>query len=131
MAEGTSSAVPTTLSRQVYRGLVVGFVVGVVTTVVSVGPALFIQSVFIGSAQRCEERQRFEEAALDEVQTSCEEDLGDTPFWFPVLVIAVGGSAGFLGGLVYGFLTVPPPRRKRRSRYSPMPQGGAGPGGAA
>ena len=96
--------------RRLGRGLVLAVLVGGIATMVSIAPALFIQSVFIGSAQRCEEQQRYEEAAFDEVTTTCGEDLGEAPFWFPVLVIAVGGAVGTAGGFFYGFFTEPRPQ---------------------
>jgi hypothetical protein len=92
---------------------------------VAIGPALFIQSVFLGSAQRCNDQQRFEEAALDEIVTDCEERIGGTPFWFPVLIVAVGGIAGTMGGGLYGYYSYPPPpRRRRRSTFSRSLSGG-------
>jgi hypothetical protein len=104
--------------------------VGTISAGVSVAPALFIQSVFIGSAQRCEEQQRFEQAALDQIQTECGEELGEAPFWFPVLVIAVGGSTGVAGGFAYGFFTIPPVRRRAawQAQNQPPPQKGQRPG---
>ena len=108
------------------RAVILAVLVGGVTTLVSVAPALFIQSVFIGSAQRCEEQQRFEEAAFDEVQTTCEEDLGEAPYWFPVLVIVVGGAIGAAGGFFYGFFNRPRPRG--RSELAAVPRSSTGRG---
>ena len=98
--------------RRLVRGLMLAVLVGGIATGVSVAPALFIQSVFIGSAQRCEEQQRYEQAALGQVETTCEIELGDAPYWFPVLVIVVGGLAGTTGGFAYGFFARPPSRRR-------------------
>lgn len=98
--------------RRLVRGIMVAVLVGVIATGVSVAPALFIQSVFIGSAQRCEEQQRYEQAALGRVETTCEMELGEVPYWFPVLVIAVGGTVGTAGGFAYGFFARPPSRRR-------------------
>lgn len=97
-------------------------VVGGLTALVSVLPALFIQAVFIGEAQRCADQMRFEEAAFDEVQTACEEELGETPFWFPAVIIGVGGGVGALGGLAYGLLWSSRPGRPQapRRRYLPF-----------
>jgi hypothetical protein len=100
------------LTRRLFRGFMLAILVGTISVGFSVAPALFIQSVFVGSAQRCEEQQRFEQAALDQVQTTCGEELGEAPFWFPVLVIAVGGGAGVAGGFGYGFFANPPSRRR-------------------
>ncbi len=107
--------------RRTGRGVVMAVLVGSVAAFISVAPALFIQSVFIGSAQRCDDQQRYEEATVGEIQTTCEEELGETPFWFPVLIIAVGGATGLAGGFVYGFFTEPKPRRRPilASRYAP------------
>ena len=88
-------------------------VAGTLTDLVAVLPALFIQAVFIGEAQRCEDQMRFEEAAFDEVQTACEEELGETPVWFPSLIIGVGGGIGALGGLAYGLLGSSRPGRSQ------------------
>ena len=101
-------------TRRLLRGATVGLATGLVALAVSIAPALFIQSVFIGSAQRCSEQQRFEAAALDEVETRCEEDLADTPFWFPILIVVVGTVIGGAGGLAYGYVVPPMPRRRRR-----------------
>ena len=89
--------------RRMGRGLAFASLVGVISIVVCVGPALFIQSIFVGSVERCDERQRYEEAAFNEITTTCGEDLMETPYWFPLLVILVGGSVGTVGGFVYGF----------------------------
>ena len=102
----------------------VAVLVGLVATMASVGPALFIQSAFIGSAQRCEEEMRQEQAASNSVQTTCEEELGEAPFWFPVLIIAVGASSGTAGGFLYGFFSPPSSRRRgtQMGRYLPTAQ---------
>ena len=110
--------------RRLSRGLVLAVLVGGIATMVSIAPALFIQSVFIGSAQRCEDRQRFEEAAFDQVTTTCGEDLGETPYWFPVLVIAVGGAVGTVGGFFYGYFTgLRPPGRPAPPLLATPPTG--------
>ena len=101
-------------TRRLLRGASVGLATGFVALAVSIAPALFIQSVFIGSAQRCGEQQRFEAAALDQVETRCEEDLADTPFWFPILIVVVGTVIGATGGFAYGYAAPPMPRRGRR-----------------
>ena len=113
--------------RRAGRGVVLAVLVGGIAAFISVAPALFIQSVFIGSAQRCDDQQRYEEASVDEVQTTCEKELGETPFWFPVLIIAVGGTTGLVGGFFYGFFTEPKPRRRPMSapRYAPPASPGA------
>jgi hypothetical protein len=88
--------------RRLINGLKFGIFVGVVTAAVSVVPALFIQTVFVGGAERCEQLIRYEEAAFDEVRTTCEEDLNQSPFWFPAVIIWGGASLGAIGGFTYG-----------------------------
>ena len=112
--------------RRLGRAVVLAVLVGCIATLVSVAPALFIQSVFIGSAQRCEEQQRFERAAFGTVRTTCEEELGETPYWFPVLVVAVGGATGAVGGFFYGFFNHP--RAPGRPAPAPRPPTGLGAG---
>ncbi len=90
--------------RRLVNGLMYALVVGVATALVSVVPALFIQSVFIGEVELCDRQIRTEQAVYDEVRTTCKEDLDRTPFWFPTVIISGGGAIGVVGGLVYGML---------------------------
>jgi hypothetical protein len=65
--------------KRVYRGLLFGLMVGVVGAGLSIIPALFVQSIFIGDLQRCEEQQRFDIAATGAIVTTCGQDLSDQP----------------------------------------------------
>ena len=107
---------PDTLGRRVMRGVLVALLIGLAGLAISMAPALFIQSVFIGSAQRCEDLMVFEEAAFDEVRTSCAEDLSEAPVWFPVGIVVGGAIMGIAGGFVYGFIN---PARYRREQERP------------
>lgn len=91
-----------TLSRRLIRGTFSAIIVGVVATGLTLAPALFIQAVFIGEAQRCEAQMAFERAAEDKVLTTCAEELLDPPLWFPTLIVALSGSLGVAGGFIYG-----------------------------
>ena len=84
------------------RGALSAIIVGTVATGVTLAPALFIQAVFIGEAQRCEAQIAFERAAEDKVSTTCAEELLDPPLWFPNAIVALGGSLGAAGGFIYG-----------------------------
>lgn len=78
--------------------------VGVVGAAVSAVPSLFIQSIFVGEAQRCLEAQRKDVAVGGVVVTDCAEELEDVPVWLPVGMIAAGAAVGFGGGFGYGFV---------------------------
>jgi hypothetical protein len=120
------------MTRRTARGITIAILVGFMATGMSIAPALFIQSVFLGSAQRCIDQQEFEEAALDQVETTCEAQLGGTPFWFPPIIIAVGGTAGVVGGFLYGFFSNPVSRRGGLvARTVPVSSSGQGPSGPA
>ena len=99
-APGTAASV----GRRIYRGLVFALMVGAAGAAISAVPALFIQSIFVGEAQRCEAAERKDVAVGGEVQTDCAEELRDTPVWLPVTLIIGGGAAGALGGFGYGFI---------------------------
>lgn len=98
------------------RGALMALVIGLAGFAISMAPALFIQSVFIGSAQRCEELMVFEEAAFDEVRTTCAEDLSEVPVWLPVGIVVGGAIMGAGGGFGYGFIN---PARYRREQERP------------
>ena len=104
--------------RRLYRAVVFAIMVGAVGAGMSVIPALFVQSIFIGNAQRCEEVQRFELAADGVITTSCAENLSSTPEWLPPTIVAGGGIMGLLGGFGYGLL-VPPGAAARREDEKP------------
>jgi hypothetical protein len=105
-------------ARRLYRAVVFAIMVGAVGAGMSVIPALFVQSIFIGNAQRCEEVQRFELAADGEITTDCAENLSSTPKWLPVTIVVGGGIIGLVGGFGYGFL-VPPGASRRREDEEP------------
>lgn len=93
-----------TLGRRVYRGLAFALMVGVVGAAVSAVPSLFIQSIFVGEAQRCIEAQRKDVAVGGVVVTDCAEALADVPVWLPVGMVAAGAVVGVAGGFGYGFV---------------------------
>jgi hypothetical protein len=96
------------MGRRIYRAFFFALLVGVVGAGLSVVPALFIQSLFIGNAQRCEAAQHTDIAATGEIQTDCAENLATTPEWLPPTIVLGGGIFGLLGGLGYGFATSRP-----------------------
>jgi hypothetical protein len=101
-----------TRGRRLYRGVIFGLMVGVVGAGLSIIPALFVQSIFIGNIQRCEAQQEFDIATTGAIVTTCEQDLSDQPTWLPPALIAGGGLMGILGGFGYGFVS-PAPAPKR------------------
>ena len=108
------------MGRRAGRGLLLALLVGFVATVVALAPALFIQSVFVGESQRCEELRQREQAALGEVETTCAEDLQETPTWLPGVIIAAGAALGAAGGFAYGFLDPARPRRRDELPWLPF-----------
>ena len=114
---------PLTRGRRVYRGLFFAFIVGVVSAGLSVMPALFVQSIFIGNAQQCEGQQELDMAAFGEIRTNCAELLSDTPRWSPPIIIAGGGLFGVIGGATYGYVspTAVAKRRQDREQQSWLP----------
>ena len=104
-AEVPSSPHQRSTGRKIYRSFAFALMVGVVGAGLSVVPGLFIQSIFIGNAQRCEEQQQLDITLTGEIQTDCAENLSTTPEWLPPTIIAGGGLMGFVGGFLYGFLS--------------------------
>ncbi len=94
---------PPAMGRRLYRGLAFALMVGVAGAAVSSVPGLFLQSVFVGEAQRCIEAQRKDIAVSGEVSTDCAEAIDEAPVWLPVIMIVAGGAVGFAGGFGYGF----------------------------
>jgi hypothetical protein len=104
MASGVEKLRPSR-GKRVYRGLLFGVMVGVVGAGLSIIPALFVQAIFIGDLQRCEDQQQFDLAATGAIVTTCGQDLSDQPVWLPPALIASGGLMGLLGGFGYGFIS--------------------------
>ena len=102
---GAAPARPLTLGKRLYRGVFFGLLVGFVGAGMSVIPALFVQSIFIGNLQRCEAQQEEDVALHGEIRTTCAEDLSAEPTWLPPAIIAGGGVMGLLGGFGYGFVS--------------------------
>ena len=102
--------------RKAFRGCIFSILIGLAGLAVATIPALFIQSVFIGSAQRCEELRRFESAAYDEIRTDCAERLLDIPLWLPYGILLGSGAMGALGGFTYGVLE---PKGYKRAQEPP------------
>jgi hypothetical protein len=119
----TSAKRPLTRGRRAYRALFFAFIVGVVSAGLSVMPALFVQSIFIGNAQRCEGQQELDMAAFGEIRTNCAELLSVTPRWLPPVIIAGGGLLGIIGGATYGYVspTAIAKRREDREQQSWLP----------
>lgn len=111
------------VSRRLYRGVVFALLVGFVGAALSVVPSLFVQSIFIGNAQRCEEQQRFDMIVEGEIVTDCGEQQSDTPTWLPPTIIAGGGLFGILGGFGYGLFSPasgPGQEKRRESPWLPF-----------
>ena len=92
------------VGRRIYRGLAFALMVGGTAAAISAVPALFIQSIFVGEAQRCEEAERKDIAVSGEVRTDCAQEFADAPFWLPTTLIVSGAAAGAVGGFGYGFI---------------------------
>ena len=107
VASDTNSQTARTMSvgRRLYRGVVFALLVGFVGAAFSVIPGLFVQSIFVGNAQRCEEQQRFDVIVEGKIVTNCGEQQSDTPTWLPPTIIAGGGMIGLLGGFIYGIIS--------------------------
>ena len=109
--------------RRLYRGFVFAVLVGTVATALSVVPGLFIQSIYIGEAQRCEKAQQEDIAITGEIETTCAENLNAAPVWLPPTIIIGGTLMGVIGGFAYGFIapkTVPGRRADRDAPWLPF-----------
>ena len=102
--------------RKALRALMFAGLVGLAGVAIGGIPALFIQSVFIGSAQRCQELINFELAAYDVVRTDCAQSLLDIPLWLPSWILAGGGLIGVVGGFLYGIID---PKSYKRTQEPP------------
>lgn len=104
--------------RRLYRGVAFALMVGVAGAGLSGIPALFLQSVFVGEAQRCIEAIEIAEAGGD-VTLTCPDEFTDPPVWLPVVMVAGGAAIGATGGLAYGLLS--PGRRARDAAPAETP----------
>jgi hypothetical protein len=109
---------PLTLGKRLYRALFFAVMVGLVGAGMSVIPALFVQSIFVGNAQYCEQVREEELRVYGEIRTDCATDLSDEPTWLPPAIVASGGLMGILGGAGYGFVS-PQPGGRRNERERP------------
>lgn len=100
------------IGRRLYRGFAFAFIVGLAGAGLSGVPALFIQSIFVGEAQRCIEAIEMAEAGGD-VTLTCPDEFTDPPVWLPVIMVVGGAALGAVGGLAYGITS--PGRRARGS----------------
>ena len=111
-----SGPVQQSVGRRLYRGMAFALMVGVVGAGLAVVPALFVQSIFIGNAQRCEQQQELDIAATGAIETNCAENLDTTPEWLPPSIIVGGGIIGFVGGFGYGLFAPRGDSAKRKER---------------
>ncbi len=100
------------IGRRLYRGFAFALIVGLAGAGLSGVPALFIQSIFVGEAQRCIEAIEMAEAGGD-VTLTCPDEFTDPPVWLPVIMVVGGAALGAAGGLAYGIAS--PGRRVRGS----------------
>lgn len=106
------------IGRRLYRGIAFALIVGLAGAGLSGVPALFLQSIFVGEAQRCIEAIEKAEAGAD-VTLTCPDLFVDPPVWLPVALVAGGAALGAVGGLAYGVLS--PGRRARGSASAAEP----------
>ena len=104
------------IGRRLYRGVAFAIIVGLAGAGLSGVPALFLQSVFVGEAQRCIEAIEIAEAGGD-VTLTCPDQFTNPPVWLPVVLVAGGAALGAVGGLLYGILA---PGRSARGSAPPQ-----------
>ena len=114
-ALGASAPPAPTLGRRLYRGLLFAAFVGAAGAGLAAVPALFVQSIFVGEAQRCNEAIRQVEAGAD-IPLNCIDEFRDPPVWLPPAILFGGAVIGIAGGFGYG---VASPRPRSRSRAGP------------
>ena len=121
VASDTNNQVVRSMSvgRRLYRGVAFALLVGFVGAALSVIPGLFVQSIFVGNAQRCEEQQRFDVIVEGKIITNCGEQQSDTPTWLPPTIIAGGGMLGLLGGFIYGIMAPATATGRREAQQPP------------
>jgi hypothetical protein len=96
--------------------------VGATGVVLSTVPSLFIQSIYIGEAQRCQDAQQEDLILTGEIETNCAENLNAAPVWLPPTIIIVGALMGAIGGFSYGvFAPKSVPGRKTERAQSWLP----------
>ncbi|MCY4582691.1 MAG: hypothetical protein OXE50_07840 [Chloroflexi bacterium] len=108
---------PASIGRRLYRGIAFALIVGLAGAGLSGVPALFLQSIFVGEAQRCIEAIEKAEAGGD-VTLTCPDLFADPPVWLPVVLVGGGAAIGAAGGFAYGVLS---PGRRGRDRTRPEP----------
>ena len=106
------------IGRRLYRGFAFALIVGMAGAGLSGVPALFLQSIFVGEAQRCIEAIEVAEAGGDVILT-CPDEFTNPPVWLPVIMVVGGAALGATGGLVYGIAS--PGRRARGSTPAEEP----------
>lgn len=104
-AGGAPAVARVHVGSRLLRGLITAFGVGLAAAAISLVPAIFIQSVFLGEAQQCAEIERTGQAVADEVRLTCDQTLATAPFWLPAAITVTGGALGAAGGLVYGLFS--------------------------
>lgn len=105
-----------TAGRRLYRALVFALIVGAAGAALGAVPALFVQSIFIGEAQRCIEAIERAEAGAD-ITLTCPDAFTDPPVWIPPVMVAGGAFMGAAGGFGYGFMAT----RARRDLSAERP----------
>jgi hypothetical protein len=86
--------------------------VGLVGAALGAVPALFIQSIFVGEAQRCSELLERVAAGAQE-ETVCADLFKNPAVWLPPAIATGGAAIGIIGGFAYGFATPKPTVNKR------------------
>ena len=114
-ALGASAPPALTLGRRLYRGFLFATFVGVAGAGLAAVPALFVQSIFVGEAQRCNEAIAQAEAGAD-IPLNCIDEFSDPPVWLPAAIVFGGVVIGVAGGFGYG---VASPNPRSRSRVGP------------
>ena len=85
------------IGRRLYRGFTFALIVGMAGAGLSGVPALFLQSIFVGEAQRCIEAIEVAEAGGDVILT-CPDEFTNPPVWLPVIMVVGGAALGATGG---------------------------------
>lgn len=110
---GASAPPALTLSRRLYRGLLFAAFIGAAGAGLAAVPALFVQSIFVGEAQRCNEAIIQAEAGAD-IPLNCVDEFRDPPVWLPPAIVLGGVVIGVAGGFGYGVAS-PKPRSRNRA----------------